>query len=86
MNELDRLRLLKPYAHPGFRLVPLKPTSKILLLRWKDYQLSNEDFRHFLSQDIDSAFACDDSFHAASTGIMVCILSKDRGEGVTGGD
>ena len=63
MNNVDRLRLLKSYAHRGFRLVLLKPRSKIPLVKWKDYQLSNEDFLCFLSQGANWAIRCDETFH-----------------------
>jgi hypothetical protein len=64
MKRTDALQMLKQYHHHGFSLVPLKPRSKTPLVKWKDYQLSNEDFLKFLSQGANWAIRCDEHFHA----------------------
>lgn len=64
MNRLHRLWLLKSYRNDGFSLVPAKPRSKIPMVKWKEYRLTNKDFLHFLAQDANWAIRCDDNFHA----------------------
>lgn len=64
MNQANSLQMLKQYHHHGFSLVPLKPRSKTPLVRWKEYQLRNEDFLRFTSQGANWAVRCDDNFHA----------------------
>jgi len=50
MNQVNTLQMLKSYHHHGFNLIPLKPRSKIPLVKWKDYRPANEDYLRFLTQ------------------------------------
>ena len=61
MNGTDCLQSCR---QRGFSLIPLKPRSKVPLVKWKNYQLSEEDFLRFLGQDVNWAIRCDENFHA----------------------
>ncbi len=63
MNRVDALQMLRQYCHDGFSLVPLKPRSKTPLVRWKDYQLTDEDLLTFVSQGANWAIRCDAKLH-----------------------
>ena len=39
MNTIDHTQLLKSYQHRGFRLVLLKPRSKVPLVKWRTTNL-----------------------------------------------
>jgi hypothetical protein len=56
--------MLTSYNHHGLSLVPLKPKSKIPLVKWKEYQLTNDDLLRFITQDTNWAIRCDENFHA----------------------
>ena len=64
MDRTERLQILKTYHQRGLSLIPLKPKSKIPMVKWKDYRLTNEDLLRFLAQDTNWAIRCDESFHA----------------------
>jgi len=64
MNRVSSLQLLKSYRERGFSLVPLKPRFKIPLVKWKEYQLANDDLLRFLAQDTNWAIRCNENFHA----------------------
>jgi len=64
MEKVDCLRLLKWYHNHGLNLVPVKPRAKVPMVKWKDYQLSTQDFLHFLAQGANWAIRCSDNFHA----------------------
>lgn len=51
MNEVSLLSTLESYHQRGFNLIPLKPRSKMPLVKWKDYQLTAQDFTRYLSRD-----------------------------------
>jgi len=63
MTRSNHLQILKKYHRLGFNLVPLKPRSKVPLVRWKGYQLRNKDFLRFLGQGTNWAIRCDEVFH-----------------------
>jgi len=71
MSKVDRLWLLKSYQYLGHRLVPLNPRSKILLVKWKDYQLTNNDLLRYLAQGSNWAIRCGERLH---------VLDFDDGE------
>jgi hypothetical protein len=64
MNRVSTLQMLTSYHHHGLSLVPLKPKSKIPLVKWKEYQLTNDDLLRFITQDTNWAIRCDENFHA----------------------
>ena len=64
MNMVECLPLIRSYHRHGLSLVPLKPRSKIPLVKWKEYQLANDDLLRFLAQDTNWAIRCDRGFHA----------------------
>ena len=51
MNEVSPLSTLKSYYQRGFNLIPLKPRFKMPLIKWKEYQLTAQDFTSYLSHD-----------------------------------
>ena len=64
MNRVDALQMLKSYLEHGFSPIPLEPQSKVPLVKWKKYHLTNEELLRFLSQDANWAIRCDEHFHA----------------------
>ncbi len=64
MNRTQTLQLLRSYREKGLNLIPLKPRSKTPLVKWKTYQLTDEDFLKYLSQGVNWAVRCDEHFHA----------------------
>jgi hypothetical protein len=64
MNRTQTLQLLRSYQEKGLSLIPLKRRSKRPLVKWKTYQLTNEDLLKYLSQGVNWAIRCDEHFHA----------------------
>ncbi len=64
MKQVDTLHTLRFYRKWGLSLVPLKPRSKISLVRWKEYQLSDEDSLKFPAHETNRTIRCDQNFHA----------------------
>ena len=56
--------LLQRYRQKGLNLIPLKPRSKVPLVKWKEYRLTDADLEKYLIQDANWAIRCDDNFHA----------------------
>ncbi len=68
MNRTQALQLLRSYREKGFSLIPLKSRSKKPLVKWKSYQLSDEDLRTFIDRGVNWAIRCDEHFHALDFG------------------
>ena len=81
MNSTDHLWLLKSYQDLGFQLVPLKPQSKIPLVKWKSYRLTDADLLRFLAQHSNWAIRCDEKFHAMDFDNPETYERFIRGEG-----
>ena len=80
MNNADLLRLLKSNQDLGLQLVPLRPPSKIPLVKWKNYRLTDTDIFRFLARHSNRAIRCEENLRVLELAHPneVVILAAER--------
>jgi hypothetical protein len=81
LNRDSRFHLLSSYHNREFNLIPLRPRSKIPLVKWKDYRLTDKDLLRFLGQSTNWAIRCDENFHALDFDDIETYTSFIQGKG-----